>query len=165
VAAALLIGACGSSRESSSAHARATSTVSGPALHAGRNACRLVTTQVIVSALRERMAPVQSSQSSCSYTNSARTRNVSISTARTTPAGAESAVTSAAHTAKVKVMRLSGIGDSAIAYLTKTKTLSIATGLVAKNGTLVFLNVSAPKANHLLPGAIALARAAASHTS
>jgi hypothetical protein len=96
--------------------------------------------------------------------NAPRTHSVSISTAKTTRAGAEAAVTGTARTVKVKVLHPSGIGDSAIAYLTRTKTRSIATILFAKNGALVFLYLSGPDANHLMPGTIALAKAAASHT-
>jgi hypothetical protein len=110
------------------------------------------------------MAQASRSKSSCSYMNARRTDSVSISTATTTRAGAAAAVSGTARTVKVKVLHPSGIGDSAIAYLTTTKTRSIATCLFAKNGALVFLYVSRPNADHLMPGTIALAKAAASHT-
>lgn len=162
VGGALLASACGSSSKSSSSPT--SSAVSQPALQAGQDSFGLVTTQVVVSALNERMTQVRRFKSSCTYSNSAGTNNVSISTAKTTRAGAEAVVTSATRTAKVKVAYLSGVGDSAIAYLRQGKSVGIATGLVAKDGTLVLLQVSGPKASKLLPRAIALTKVAASRT-
>ena len=80
------------------------------------------------------------------------------------PEGAELAVTGTAKTVKVKVRHVRGLGDIAIAYLTTTKTLSIATCLFAKNGTFVFLHVNSPHARRLTQEAIALAKTAASRT-
>ena len=164
----LLLTACGSSSSSSSTHTSSTTTTSSSqrtGFQAGPDPCRLVTSQVIVTGLNEQMAQVKRSKASCDYMNAAGTAGVSISTAKTTSAGAEAAVSSTARTTKAKVTHVSGVGNSAIAYLVTTKTLSIATCLFAKNGTLVFLNVSSPNANHLEPAAIALAKAAASHIS
>ena len=73
-------------------------------------------------------------------------------------------MTSTAGTVNGRVLHESGIGDNAIAYLVTTKTLRTAHCLFAKNGTLVFLYVSSPKANHLTAGILALAKAAASQT-
>jgi hypothetical protein len=166
VAVALLVSACGSSSKSSSTHSSTTTgSATGVAFQAGPAPCRLLTSQVIVTTLKQQMAQVKKTESSCVYANRARTENVSISTAKTTRAGAEAAVSSAAHTAKAKVMHLKGIGDSGIAYLTTTKKLSIATSLFAKNGTIVFLNVDGPTADHLTSAVIALAKTAAGNTS
>jgi hypothetical protein len=109
------------------------------------------------------MARVSRSKSSCNYANGAIDHS-SISTAKTTRAAAEAAVTSTASTVKGKILHESGIGDNAIAYLMTTKTLSTAHCLFAKNGTLVFLYVSSPNANRLTAGVVALAKAAASRT-
>ena len=73
-------------------------------------------------------------------------------------------MTSTAGTVNGRVLHESGIGDNAIAYLVTTKTLRTAHCLFAKNGTVVFLYVSSPKANHLTTGILALAKAAASQT-
>jgi hypothetical protein len=109
------------------------------------------------------MARVSRSKSSCNYANGA-FDHFSISTAKTTRAGAEAAVTGTAGTVNGKVLHESGIGDNAIVYLVTTKTLRTAHCLFAKNGTLVFLYVSSPKANDLTAGIVALAKAAASQT-
>ena len=165
IGATLLVSACGSSSKNTSTHASTTTSnsASQSALEAGPDPCRLVTPQVIFTTLKERMARVSRSKSSCNYATGG-IDHFSISTAKTTRAGAEAAVTSTASTVKGKVLHESGIGDNAIAYLVTTKTLSTAHCLFAKNGALVFLYVSSPKANHLTAGIVALAMAAASRT-
>jgi hypothetical protein len=65
---------------------------------------------------------------------------------------------------RVKVQHLRGVGDTAVAYLTTTKTRSVATCPLARNGTFVFLLVGSPNAGHLMQEAIALAQKAASRT-
>ena len=162
---AALISACTSSsshsppRASPSPH-RST-TVSG--FQAGPDPCRLVTPQDIFTTLNQHMAEASRSRSTCSYANTPRTDSVSITTAKmTTASDAEQAVASTARTVKVKVEQLPGVGDTAVAYLTTTKTRSVATCLFAKNGTFVFLLVGSPNAVHLMQEAIALANKAAS---
>jgi hypothetical protein len=93
--------------------------------------------------------------------NARRTADVSITTAGMSSLAAEQAVTSTARTVKVKVTRLHGVGDAAVAYLTTTKTRSVATCLVARNGTFVFLLVGSPNARPLMREAISLAKQAA----
>jgi hypothetical protein len=110
------------------------------------------------------MAKVSRSGSSCDYMNATRTGDVSISTAKTTRAEAKKAVASTARTVKAKVARLRRVGDRAIVYLTTSKARSVARVLFAKNGNLVFLYVGSPKANHLVPEAVALAKTAARRT-
>lgn len=165
IGAALLVSACTSSPASTSAHASRTpsSSATRPDYAAGPDPCLLVTSQAIFTTLSERMVKASSTRSSCSYMNAHRTSNVSISTAQTTRTKAEQAVAGTAHTVKVKVHHPRGIGDTAIAYLTTSRTRSIATCLFAKNGTIVFLYAGGPRANHLLPEIIALARTVASH--
>ncbi len=157
--------ACTSSSKHSAARASPTphnsATKSG--FQAGPDPCRLVNPHDIFTALNQHMAKSGGSRSTCSYMNAQTTDTVSITTAKmTTPAGAEQAVAGTAHTVKVKVQHLRGVGDTAVAYLTTTKTRSVATCLFAKNGTFVFLLVGSPNAGHLMQEAIALAHKAAS---
>jgi hypothetical protein len=154
----------GTQASSTSSSSTSSTSASNSGFQAGADPCRLITSPAILTILKQRMAQVSRSKSSCSYMNGRRTENVSISTAKTTRAGAAAAVDGTAGTVKGKVLHLGGIGDSAIAYLTTTKTLSIATCLFAKHGSLVFLYVGSPSATHLMPSAIALAKVAASHT-
>jgi hypothetical protein len=161
----VVVSGCGSSSRSSSIHAPATTTNSSVArFQAGPDPCRLVTPQVILTTTAERMVRVSRSKSSCSYMNAARTDNVAISTAKTSRAGAEAAVSGTVGTVKARVQHLGGVGDSAVAYLTTTKSRSIATCLFTKNGTLVFVNVSGPQARGLVLRVTALAKAAAGRT-
>ena len=161
---AVLVSGCGSSAKNATSHTSTSSTSRGPALHAGQNPCLLVTAGRIDSTLKVHMTKIKSSKSSCTFTSS-NGGTLTISTSKTTPAGAEAAVNSAAHTAKGKVVHLNGVGDSAIAYITTAKNGSIATGLVAKNGTLIFVSLSGRTPDHLLAGAIALAKAAAGNAA
>jgi hypothetical protein len=161
--AALLASAC----TSSSAHTSPTPSKSAAKsgfFQAGPDPCRLVTPQDILTALKERMVKASGSRSTCRYVNAPKTDDVSITTAKMTPRGAEQAVASTASTVKVKVRHLRGLGDIAIAYLTTTKTRSAATCLFAKNGTFVFLVVGSPHARLLTQEAVALAEKAASRT-
>jgi hypothetical protein len=164
VGAALLVSACTSSSTHNSTHNSPTpsSSATRSGFQAGPDPCRLVTPREIFTVLKERMVQASRSRSTCSYMNATTTDSVSISTANTTRVGAELAVTGTAHTVKVKVRHLRGLGDAAIAYLTTAKPRSIATCLFAKNGTIVFLNVGGPHPTPLMPGAIALAKTAAS---
>lgn len=162
---ALFVSACTSSTAHRSTHTSPTphnsATESG--FQAGPEPCRLVTPDDIFTALNQHMTKSRGSRSTCSYLNNQTTDTVSVTTAKmTTPAGAEQAVSSTARTVKVKVQHLRGVGDAAVAYLTRTKTRSVATCLIAKNGTFVFLLVSSPNAGHLMQEAIALAHNAAS---
>ena len=164
---ALLVSACTSSSTHSGTHASPTphnsATKSG--FQAGPDPCRLVTPHDIFTALNQHMTKVSGSRSACSYLNTLTTDTVSITTAKmTTLTGAEQAVASSARTVKVKVQHLRGVGDTAVAYLTTTKTRSVATCLFAKNGTFVFLLVGSLNAGHLMQEAIALAHNAASRT-
>jgi hypothetical protein len=157
--------ACTSSSKHTAGHAspRPHNSATESGFQAGPDPCRLVTPHDIFTALNQNMTKSAGSRSTCSYLNAQTTDTVSITTANmTTPTGAEQAVASTTRTVKVKVQHLRGVGDTAVAYLTTTKTRSVATCLIAKNGTFVFLLVSSPNAGHLMQEAIALAHDAAS---
>jgi hypothetical protein len=160
---ALFVSACTSSSTHSATHASPTphnpATTSG--FQAGSNPCRLVTAQDIFRALSQRMTEASRSRSTCSYVNASSTDHVTITTAKMTPAGAKQAVTGTAHTVKVKVHHLRGVGDTAVAYLTKSKNRSVATCLFARNGEFIFLLVGSQDARGLMPEAITLAKKAA----
>ena len=161
--AVLIVSGCSSSTTSTHAPSpSASKSTAKPGFQAGPNPCGLVTPPDILAALNEHMAKVSGSSSTCAYANSSATDHVSVTTAKTSRTGAEQMVSGTARTVKVKVQRLSGLGDTAVAYLTTTKTLSIATCLAAKNGIFIFINVSSPHASHIVQAAIALAKKAAS---
>jgi hypothetical protein len=107
------------------------------------------------------MVTTSRSRGTCTYQNAAATATVSISTAKMTQTAAEQAVLGNGRTVKVKVRHLKGVGDTAIAYLTVTKNLSIASCLFAKNGAFVFVHVNGLHPAHLLLDAVALSRTAA----
>jgi hypothetical protein len=119
-----------------------------------------VTSQDISAALQEQTVKQSGTSSTCKYVNAATGNYVSVSTAATTPAEAKQAVTSAANTAGVKVTNLNGVGDAAISYVSTTTTGSVATCVIAKNGTILFMYSSGQDATKLLLGMTALCKAA-----
>jgi hypothetical protein len=160
VGAALAVTACSSG--SGSAHQSETTTsTSHPksGFAAGPNPCVLVTQRDILTALKEQMVKESGTNGQCVYKNPATGDYFTISTAATTPAAAKNSVTSAAATARVKVQSLQGVGDSAIAYQTTSASGDVATSVIAKNGTIIFMYGS--RATSPLPGVIALASIAA----
>jgi Protein of unknown function (DUF3558) len=164
---ALPLSACTSGTTHSATHASTTPTnpATKTGFQAGPDPCRLVTPQDIFTVLNQRMTKASGSHSTCSYVNARGTGHVSITTAKMrTPTGAEQALASIARTVKVKVHRLRGVGDTAVAYLTVAKTRSVATCLFTRNKTFVFLFLGSPHARHLMREAIALAQKAASRT-
>ena len=167
IGSVLTVSACSSSTTTSTHTPSPSPSKSTPkhgGFQAGPDPCRLVTPPDILSTLNEHMAKVSGSASTCSYANASTTDRVSVTTAKTTVSGAEQMVSGTARTVKVKIQHVSGLGNTAVAYLTTTKTLSIATCLAAKNGIFIFINVSSPHASHILQAAIALAKKAASRT-
>ena len=156
--------ACTSASTNRSTHASPTphNSANESGFQAGPDPCRLITPHDIFAALNQYMIKSAGSRSTCSYSNAQTTDTVSVTTATMTTQGAEQAVASTASTVKVNVQHLGGVGDTAVAYLTTTTTRSIATCLIAKNGTFVFLLVSSPNTAHLMQEAIALAHKTAS---
>jgi hypothetical protein len=120
----------------------------------------LVTPKDILTALKEPMVKESGTHGQCVYKNPATGDYFTISTAATTPASAKNSVTSAAATAGVKVQSLQGVGDSAVAYQTTNASGDVATSVIAKNGTIIFM-YGGSKATSPLPGVIALASIAA----
>ena len=161
IGAALTVTACSSGSGSANQSTTTTST-SHPksGFAAGPDACVLVTSQDILTALKEQMVKAGGTRGQCAYKNSATGDYFTISTASTTPSAAEHSVTSAAATAGAKVQHLPGVGDAAIAYQTTSSDGNVATSVIAKNGTIIFM-YGGSKATSPLPGVIALASIAA----
>jgi len=168
VGAALLLSACTTGSTNTppgpSRSAAPSSTAGTPSIHAGPNPCRLITAHDISSVLKESVVKASGSRSTCSYVNGSTTDNVVITTSKSTQTIAKRTVDGSVHLAKVKVHHLSGIGNTAIAFLRKSKGRATATCMFAKSGTVVIVLISSPHAKHILPWAIALAKRAASVT-
>lgn len=163
--AALFVSACTSSSTSSSATSSSSAKPSSThqsGFQVGPNPCGLVTTQEILTAMNVRMTKTTASKSTCTYTGAKANSSVSVTTATMSPSGARKAVLGTAQAAKVKIQHLSGLGGTAVAYLTTAPNLNIATCLVAKNGTFLFLHADSPHPAHLIQSGIALCRTAAS---
>jgi hypothetical protein len=161
VGAALLASACtsssGSPHKSSQAHSKPRTNA---AFAFGSDPCQLVKSPDISAALQEQTVKQIQTKSTCKYVDAKTGDYVSISTAVTTPSEADHAVTSAASSAGAKVQNLHGVGDSGIAYVTTTPGRSVATCVIAKNGTILFMYGSGQDATRLLTGMIALATTA-----
>jgi hypothetical protein len=164
VGIALVVSACTSSSKHSAAPSQSPSgsAASKSGFPPGPDPCRLLTAREIRTATKVRMTKVSGSASTCSYENSATTDRVSITTAKMPSAtAARQAVTGTAGTVKEKVQHLHGLGDTAVAYLTTTKSRSIATCLFAKNMNFVFVLAGSPDAKGLMHEVTALAQTAA----
>jgi hypothetical protein len=120
----------------------------------------LVTSHDILTVLKEDMVTTSKSKASCHYTNAKTADYVYISRAEFSPAAAKAAVASAANTAGVKVQNLPGVGDAGIAYVTTTTNGSVATCVIAKNGTVLFMYGSVKNTASPLLGMVALATTA-----
>lgn len=167
IGAALLLSACssGSTHSTPPPSPKPTKTAAKGGFAAGPNPCRLVTPTDILATLKERMVATSRSSSTCAYQNATKTDTVSVSTASMTPTEAKAAVISSGNTVKgTTVQHLTGLGDTAIAYLNVSKGLSVGTCLFANKGVFVFLHVDRPHPAHLLQDTITLSRTAASRT-
>ena len=164
VGVALLLSACssGSTHSSTPPSPKPTKSANERGFAAGPDPCRLVTSHDIVVTLKERMVTTTRSRSTCTYQNATATNTLQVTTAKMTRTGARQAVLGVGHTANVKVQHLHGVGDTAIAFISVAKGVSVASCLFAKNGTFVFLHVDGPHPAHLLQDAVALSRTAAS---
>ena len=162
VGAALMITACSSGSGSPQKSSASSTSHPKSGFAVGPNPCLLVTSGDIATSLNEQMVKENGSRSTCSYRNAATGDYLSVSTATTSKTAAEQAVNSAAATAGVPVHNLPGVGDAAVGYVTTTKTGSVATCVLAKNGTIVFMYGGGQNAaaNPLLLKVAALAKTA-----
>lgn len=173
----LIASACGSGSAERTEHASvrtpktkaATGSAADPAARSGfapgPDPCGLLSAHDILVVVHERMSRAGESGATCSYVNAQGNGDVSITTATMrTPALAEHAVTSTARTVHGNVRRLHGIGDAAVAYLTSSRTRSVATVLFAKGRTFVFLYRGGTDPGPLMRQVVALAEKAASRS-
>jgi len=124
----------------------------------GPDPCLLLTSRDVSTAMNELMVIGSKSKWTCTYVNAKTGDTVSISTAVTTPEKAGQAVTSAANAAKGQVVHLNEAGSSAVVSEKTTATGTIATSVLAKNGTVVIIFVGGKNATSLFLEVTALTK-------